>query len=143
MLLEQYIQGRIPAERKRHPFEPDPAADLVILLRPTRPSENHPQPWAVAEVIRLRGYRNLSLVDRTVTYRQSVAELMKERMKKQGAKGYNFVNMDEARTIVEGTNNTPIAEVIRTQADFSGVSVIDVSFDNGNISSTELTQISP
>lgn len=143
MLIDQYIQRGIPIERKRHLFEPDPAADLIILLRQTHPTEAHPQPWEIAEIIRLRDYRNLSLVDKAIIYRKSVADLMDERMEKKDAKGYKFIDMDDAQTIIEGSNNTAIAQIIRTQADFSAVSVVDVSFDNGYVTSTELTQISP
>lgn len=140
MLVDQFIGGRIPAERKIRQFEVDPAADLIVLFKPIKPSEGHPQPFELAGIIRVRDYQNIPFPERTINLPKIVSPFLSKRLKRLKATHYGFVNMQTAEAIMKGENKGPIAEILLAQKDFSNISVVDLKFNNGKMESTELTK---
>lgn len=124
-MLRELAPARPPDQKDSSALEPDPTADLIFLFRQVPPDRAHPLGWEVAGVIRLGGYLIFPFSDRLTIFRKSVARIMRNEMQRIGATGYNFVNMEEASAILNGTDGSPIGQIIRCQTDFSHVSFLD------------------
>lgn len=131
MSLELLLQRHIDSEKLRRPLDPDPAAELILLLKDIFPSKPGMQPWEIAEIIRLRNFRNLDLFEQ-LTYQRGIDAIVTTRMKSHGIKSYSFLNRDDAGQIIAGTKKPFISSVLQEQ-DWSTPALTDLFFENGSI----------
>jgi len=102
---------------------------LVIFFR----EPNNNLPWTVAAVVRMRGWNDLTLDAKTITYATPLGKLLEETKVNTGATKFDFVNLKEAVEISRGVLQREITHVMQ-QAKITLTSFTDVDFlPNGKI----------